>query len=330
MAIDLDWLISRFDSVSEKYPGLALVGLESPKEFTSRNCEVPDSEWGMHFPVRTYEGEYGHQFYYAGDSVEHNPQGISLIKSLKPLLAFPQWTFGGMNSNVLKRGWWSIWLHRKFGFDPEASEEKQNLCSNSECLDAYQPILELATDVLIHQFYSDQEWYCEQGAIRDAKWRRSAPWLLFLLSHFRIRRESQNRHVIDDVGIASSIVLRSMRDSLLDQDTTQAPQRADNQADEDGVGYQLSGTLTENDRSILIAMLDLKAGKIQPRVSKEILGAVIIENEVGDSKRAFDNLSSLKLIESKRGPSGGYYLTEQGVAIAKDLKSRSGGIVPTN
>jgi hypothetical protein len=95
-------------------------------------------------------------------------------------------------------------------------------------------------------------------------------------------------------------------------------------ADEDGLGFQLNGTLTENDRSILIAMLDLKADKIQPRVSKEILGAVIFENEVGDSKRAFDNLSSLKLIESKRGPSGGYYLTEQGMAIAKDLKSRSG------
>ncbi|MFN4904694.1 MAG: hypothetical protein ACK6AO_17565 [Planctomycetota bacterium] len=99
---------------------------------------------------------------------------------------------------------------------------------------------------------------------------------------------------------------------------------ADNRADEDGLGFQLNGTLTENDRSILIAMLDLKADKIQPRVSKEILGAVIFENEVGDSKRAFDNLSSLKLIESKRGPSGGYYLTEQGMAIAKDLKSRSG------
>jgi hypothetical protein len=232
MAIDLDWLVSRFDSVSEKYPGLVLVGLESPKEFTSRNCEVPDSEWGMHFPVRTYEGEYGHQFYYAGESVEHIPQGINLIKSLEPLLAFPKWTFGGVNSNVLKRGWWSIWLYRKFGFDPEFSDERQNLCSNSECLDAYQPILELATDVLIHQFYSDQEWYCEQGVIHDTKWRCCAPWLLFLLSHFRIRRESQNRHVIDDVGIASSIVLRSLRDSLLDQDTTKAPQQADNKVDD--------------------------------------------------------------------------------------------------
>jgi hypothetical protein len=109
-----------------------------------------------------------------------------------------------------------------------------------------------------------------------------------------------------------------------------APQQAENRADEDGLGFQLNGTLTENDRSILIAMLDLKADKIQPRVSKEILGAVIFENEVGDSKRAFDNLMSLKLIESKRGPSGGYYLTEQGMAIAKDLKSRSDGIVPTN
>jgi hypothetical protein len=105
---------------------------------------------------------------------------------------------------------------------------------------------------------------------------------------------------------------------------------ADNQADEDGLGFQLNGTLTENDRSILIAMLDLKADKIHPRAGEEILGAVIFEYEVGDSKRAFDNLKGLKLIESKTGPSGGRWLTEQGMAIAKDLKSRSDGIVPTN
>ncbi len=314
MAIDLDWLISRFDSVSEKYPGLALVGLESPKEFTSRNCEVPDSELGMHFPVRTYEGEYGHQFYYAGDSVEPIPQGISLIKSLKPLLAFPKWTFGGMNSNVLKRGWWSIWLHRKFGFDPEASEEKQNLCSNSECLDAYQPILELATDVLIHQFYSDQEWYCEQGAIRDAKWRCSAPWLLFLLSHFRIRRESQNRHVIDDVGIASSIVLRSLRDSLLDQDTTQAPQRADNQADEDGVIDAIARSMVWGDdkfddipaRGIKVLDLLLKAYRDGNRVvtlgeiqSLEVSVDGGMVNQVFKVKRKRHPVS--KIIEDLRG-----------------------------
>jgi len=111
---------------------------------------------------------------------------------------------------------------------------------------------------------------------------------------------------------------------------TQAPQRADNQADMNRMGLQLSGTLTENDRSILIAMLDLKADKIHPRAGEEILGAVIFENEVGDSKRAFDNLKSLKLIKSKRGPSGGRYLTEQGMEIAKEIKKRSGGIVPTN
>jgi dTDP-4-amino-4,6-dideoxygalactose transaminase len=57
---------------------------------------------------------------------------------------------------------------------------------------------------------------------------------------------------------------------------------------------------------------------------------VIFENEVGDSKRAFDNLKSLKLIKSKTGPSGGRYLTEQGMQIAKEIKKRSGGIVPTN
>jgi hypothetical protein len=112
--------------------------------------------------------------------------------------------------------------------------------------------------------------------------------------------------------------------------TTLATQRADNQADEDGLAYQLPGTLTENDRSILIAMLDLKADKIHPRAGKEILGAVIFENEVGDSKRAFDNLKSLKLIKSKTGPSGGRYLTEQGMEIAKEVKTRSGRIVPTN
>jgi hypothetical protein len=42
--------------------------------------------------------------------------------------------------------------------------------------------------------------------------------------------------------------------------------------------------LTENDRSILIALLDLKADKIHPRAGDEILGAVFFENEVGDSK----------------------------------------------
>jgi hypothetical protein len=226
MAIDLDWLASRFDSVSEKYPGLALIGLKSPRKFTLHNCEVPDPESGMHFPIRTDEGEYGHQFYFANDFAERNSQGITLMPCA-PILAFPQWNFGCVGSEVLKRGWWAIWLHRKFGYDPEVTAEKQNLRSNSECLAAYFPILALATDVLIHQFYDAEEWFCEGGHVYDHRWQCCSPWLLFLLSTIRSRRDVRNRHVIDDIGLASSIVLRSMRDSSLDQNTTQAPQQVD-------------------------------------------------------------------------------------------------------
>jgi hypothetical protein len=110
-------------------------------------------------------------------------------------------------------------------------------------------------------------------------------------------------------------------DALIELDS--ATKSSLKQDEVDDVEVNQVGTLTENDRSILTVMLDLKADKIQPRTGDEILGAVIAEKEVGDSKRAFENLQRLKLIQSKRGPSGGRYLTEHGVEIARKIKSRA-------
>ena len=280
--VDIDWLISRFNSVSEKYPGLVLVGLESPKKFTSINCTVPDPEWGMRFPNGTSEGEYGHQYHYANGIVVQEPQGIQRISLAPPLLAFPQWCFGSMDSPVLKNGWWAMWLHRKFGFDPEVTDAKQNLSSNAECLASYNPILEIATDILI-QFYGTDEWFFESGVLSEGrpheKFSRCGPWLLFLLSCFRSRKESDGRHVIDDVGIASLMVLRSLRDGL-DGQTESPPQASAGSRPQNNLRDFTEGEL----RDALDALLNKAARYYTAKAAADELNKRNPDRKIGPSR----------------------------------------------
>jgi hypothetical protein len=115
--------------------------------------------------------------------------------------------------------------------------------------------------------------------------------------------------------------LAERESSVVDACTNQGS--GDKQRKQDGGRLGLEGPLSENDRSILLAMLKLNADAIHPRPGHEILETVIIE--VGDSKRVFDNLKGLGLIGSKPGPNGGRFLTERGKRIAEVIKLRSKG-----
>ncbi len=86
---------------------------------------------------------------------------------------------------------------------------------------------------------------------------------------------------------------------------------------------ELSTTLTANDRAILVAMLELDAGKHQPHSASTIVRVALYS---GDKKRAFDNLIVNKLVDSKAGRAGGYWLTESGKLWAKYI-SENGATV---
>ena len=129
-------------------------------------------------------------------------------------------------------------------------------------------------------------------------------------------------NVCDDAAdLLEKLAMRVAESSAVDACTNQGS--GDKQRKQDGDRLGLEGTLSENDRSILLAMLKLNADAIHPRPGHEILETVIVE--VGDSKRVFDNLKGLGLIGSKPGPNGGRFLTERGKQIAEVIKLRSKG-----
>jgi hypothetical protein len=214
MAIDLDWLISRFDNTAEKHPGLALVMIPSVDQFTEENSLCNPATTGQNdltfYLPKCGKHQYQHQFY-----------GKRMLDD--DALVFPHWHFGYSNSVVFKSGCWSMWLHRKYG--PAASFEDDTIC-----LDTYRLLFNACT-VFLSDAGNETVFFSrpESGLRGEMKYDLCLPWLLFLMTEHPMRKEGGVR-VIDDVGLASSIVLRSMRDSSLDQNTTQAPQ----QADEDG------------------------------------------------------------------------------------------------
>lgn len=88
-----------------------------------------------------------------------------------------------------------------------------------------------------------------------------------------------------------------------------------------------SSPLTENDRHILVAMLESGARLVYPQSAKTIVGAALFR---GDEKRAFRNLRQNGLVKSKTGAGGGYWLTESGKAIANQIKSIGATEAPTD
>jgi hypothetical protein len=85
--------------------------------------------------------------------------------------------------------------------------------------------------------------------------------------------------------------------------------------------------LTPNDRYILQAMLALDANRYKPEKGDTI---VRLATYSGDSKRAFQRLLGLHLVESKTGRCGGYWLTEKGLEVANKLVSNSATNSPTD
>jgi len=84
--------------------------------------------------------------------------------------------------------------------------------------------------------------------------------------------------------------------------------------------------LTENDRSILSAMLDLNATSLNPEPARVIIPLALY---LGDAKRAFDNLIGNGFVASKCGRSGGYWLTKRGIEVAKELANNGATVRPT-
>tara|TARA_A100001391_G_C5044452_1_gene271754 strand:- start:307 stop:1236 length:930 start_codon:yes stop_codon:yes gene_type:complete len=79
---------------------------------------------------------------------------------------------------------------------------------------------------------------------------------------------------------------------------------------------ELRSPLTENDRCLLSAMLQLDAGKHYPKSGSMVVGTALYS---GDTKRAFDNLLANGLVKSKTGRGGGYWLTGDGRLWAEYL-----------
>lgn len=228
MAVDLDWLVSRFDKVSIDYPGLALVGRPKPARFTDSNCEVdcePSEDYCFYYP-KLRGSKYEPQLYWPDeDSPQPKPddQGIiTLTGPFDPHLEFPCWYFWH-HSPIFERGWWAMWLHRTFGFDPRTKDPNQQIQKNSECLKAYQPLLELATQVLL-DFYGGREWFFEWcPEAKNERFNFCGPWLLFVLAHYTNPREDDGVCVIDDIGIATISALRALRNAPTSADGLPPP-----------------------------------------------------------------------------------------------------------
>lgn len=83
--------------------------------------------------------------------------------------------------------------------------------------------------------------------------------------------------------------------------------------------WDLHVPLTENDRNILEAMLELRATMAKPETAETIVQTAL---HSGDTKAAFKRLKLNKLVESKDGRAGGYWLTPKGSSLARELQYR--------
>jgi len=79
---------------------------------------------------------------------------------------------------------------------------------------------------------------------------------------------------------------------------------------------ELTEPLTDNDRDILIAMLEAGSSKVSPTKGDGIIRLALGS---GDKNKAFQRLVANRLVESKGGKGGGYWLTMCGLKIAKGL-----------
>jgi hypothetical protein len=105
-----------------------------------------------------------------------------------------------------------MWLHRTFGFDPSNEDPNQKLQTNAECLRAYLPLFELATQVLL-EHYEYEQWFIKWCSNCKARQFNSCgPWLLFILAHYKNIRKEQDVCVIDDIGIATILALRAFKE----------------------------------------------------------------------------------------------------------------------
>lgn len=89
--------------------------------------------------------------------------------------------------------------------------------------------------------------------------------------------------------------------------------------------------LAPNDRFLLITMLELNATAIKPESGATIVMAALYR---GDHKRAFKALINSKLVDSKDGRGGGYWLTKAGEEAARQLlrisKENGATVSPTD
>lgn len=84
-------------------------------------------------------------------------------------------------------------------------------------------------------------------------------------------------------------------------------------------GLELDGPLTENDRCIIQAMIDLGTTIDNPQSAVVILRSALAQR---NNKHEFVRLKAYGIVESKVGRGGGYWLTDKGRALAVDMRKR--------
>ena len=84
-------------------------------------------------------------------------------------------------------------------------------------------------------------------------------------------------------------------------------------------GLELDGPLTENDRCIIQAMIDLGATIDNPQSAVVILRSALAQR---NNKHEFVRLKAYGIVESKVGRGGGYWLTDKGRALAVAMRKR--------
>jgi hypothetical protein len=75
--------------------------------------------------------------------------------------------------------------------------------------------------------------------------------------------------------------------------------------------------LNQASRHILIAMLEMGADRDSPQTAATIVRFALAS---GDEKELFKQLKRFGYVKPKRGPGGGYFLTESGMLVAQKLQ----------
>jgi hypothetical protein len=172
--------------------------IPSVDQFTEENSYCRPAEPGTIWDVTIHKPIFGKH-------VKYLPQFYGEKLSDENALIFPYWNFGYSASEVFKSGCWEMWLCRMFGTVPDIQDD-------AACLDTYRILFSVCTN-LLEDFYDGPVFPWPEAGFRfDTRYDMCLPWLFCLMTEVPQRQEFGGERVIDDVGIASGMVLRLLRD----------------------------------------------------------------------------------------------------------------------